>query len=79
MQLLSAGLLKASFIPEEKIRQLRDLKRFQGELGYETAAEKNRIQKVLEDANIKLSSVLSDIISVVATKLIDGIYKVLPI
>jgi len=71
-KLLLAGLLKASFIPEEKTRQLRDLSRYAGKMVDELASEKNRLQKILEDANIKLSSVVSDITGVVATKLIDG-------
>jgi transposase len=72
-KLLLAGLLKASFIPEEKIRQLRDLNRYSTKLTQQLASEKNRIQKVLEDANIKLGSVMSDTSGVVATKLIDGL------
>ena len=59
-KLLLAGLLKASFIPEEKVRQLRDLNRYSTKLTQQLASEKNRIQKILEDANIKLSSVVSD-------------------
>lgn len=72
-KLLLAGLLKASFIPEEKIRQLRDLNRYSTKLTQQLASEKNRIQKVLEDANIKLSSLVSDTTGVVAIKLIDGL------
>jgi transposase len=71
-KLLLAGLLKASFIPEEKIRQLRDVNRYATKLKGELASEKNRIQKVLEDANVKLSGMVSDITGVVATRLIDG-------
>ena len=72
-KLLLAGLLKASFIPEEKIRDLRNLTRYSTKLTQEMAAEKNRIQKILEEANIKLSSVVSDTSGTVATKLIDGL------
>ena len=72
-KLLLAGLLKASFIPEERIRDLRDLNRYSTKLTQEMAAEKNRIQKILEDANIKLSCVVSDTSGAVATKLIDGL------
>ena len=72
-KLLLAGLLKASFIPEERIRDLRDLSRYSTKLTQEMAAEKNRIQKILEDANIKLSSVVSDTSGAVATKLIEGL------
>ncbi len=72
-KLLLAGLLKASFIPEEKIRQLRDLNRYATKLTQQLASEKNRTQKILEDANIKLSSVVSDTSGAVATKLIEGL------
>lgn len=74
-KLLLAGLLKASFVPKEKIRELRDVNRYATKLTQELASEKNRIQKVLEDANIKLSSVVSDITGIVATKLIDGLIE----
>ncbi len=70
-KLLLAGLLKASFIFEEQIRQLRDLNRYATKLTGQLVAEKNRIHRILEDANIKLSSVLSDITGVVSAKLID--------
>jgi transposase len=59
-QLLQHGLLKASFVPPEPIRELRDLTRQRTQLIQERAAAANRIQKVLEDANIKLASVASD-------------------
>lgn len=72
-KLLLAGLLKASFVPEEKIRQLRDLNRYATKLTQDMASEKNRMQKILEDANIKLSSVVNDVTGVVATKLIAGL------
>lgn len=60
-RLLRAGLLKGSFIPKEDIRQLRDLTRYQKKQQDELIREKNRVQKVLQDCNIKLSSVLSDV------------------
>lgn len=72
-KLLLGGLLKASYVPEEKIRQLRDLSRYSSKMVQQLAAEKNRLQKILEDANIKLSSVVSDTSGVVATRLIDGL------
>ncbi len=72
-KLLLAGLLKASFIPEEKIRQLRDVNRYATKLSQQVAAEKNRLQKILEDANVKLSSIVSDISGAVATRLITGL------
>ena len=72
-KLLLGGLLKASYVPAEKIRQLRDLSRYASKLVQQLAAEKNRVQKILEDANIKLSSVVSDTSGMVATRLIDGL------
>ena len=59
--LLRHGLLKGSFIPSALLRELRDLTRYRTKLGDERKSEVNRLQKVLEDANIKLASVASDI------------------
>jgi transposase len=59
-QLLQHGLLTASFIPPPPIRQLRDLTRQRTTLIRQRATVVNRVQKVLEDANIKLASVASD-------------------
>jgi transposase len=63
-QLLQYGLLHNSFIPPLPIRQLRDLTRQRSQLVRHRATACNRIQKVLEDANIKLSSVAADILGV---------------
>src|SRR6266700_1597548 len=60
-ELLRHGLLKASFIPPQPIRDLRDLVRYRKSLVYERSREINRVQKGLETANIKLSSVVSDV------------------
>jgi transposase len=62
--LLRHGLLKGSFIPSELLRELRDLTRYRTKLGDERKSEINRVQKVLEDANIKLASVASDVMGV---------------
>jgi len=51
-KLLMSGLLKGSFIPERSIRELRDLTRYKTKLIQQISAEKNRFQKMLEDANI---------------------------
>lgn len=61
-QLLQHGLLRASFVPERSLRQLRDLNRYRASLIGERNRVANRIQKVLEDANIKLASVASDVL-----------------
>ena len=70
-KLLLAGLLKPSYIPPREQRELRDLTRYRRKLIGQIASEKNRIIRILEDCNIKLSSVLSDTQGVVGTKLID--------
>lgn len=72
-KLLLAGLLKASYIPGKEQRELRDLTRYRTKLVQSNASNKNRIIRILEDANIKLSSVLSSTSGVVGTKLIDKI------
>lgn len=70
-KLLLSGLLKGSFIPPVGIRELRDLTRYRRKVIEQEASEKNRIQKILEDANIKLSSVVSDMSGATATKIIS--------
>lgn len=59
-QLLEAGLLRGSFVPPPVIRQLRDLTRYRRRLIQDRARETQRVDKVLEDAAIKLGSVASD-------------------
>ncbi|MBM4285630.1 MAG: IS110 family transposase [Deltaproteobacteria bacterium] len=61
-QLLQAGLLRGSFIPPRPQRELRDLTRHRSQLVAEKNRVANRIQKILEDANIKLASVATDIL-----------------
>ena len=70
-KLLLAGLLKPSYIPAKEQRELRDLTRYRTTLIQTNASNKNRIIRILEDANIKLSSVLSSTSGAVATKLIN--------
>lgn len=70
-KLLLAGLLKPSYIPPKEQRQLRDLTRYRNKLIQAMAAEKNRMMRVLEDCNIKLSSVVANTSGVTATALID--------
>ncbi len=60
--LLRHGLLRPSFIPERAQRELRELVRYRRSLIQERSREANRVQKVLEGANIKLSSVASDVL-----------------
>ncbi len=63
-ELLQHGLLRGSFVPTVEIRQLRDLTRMRARMRQDLATYANRIQKVLEDANIKLGSVASDVLGV---------------
>ena len=62
VECLRHGLLKASFVPERPQRALRDLTRYRTKLVQERTRLANRLQKVLEDANIKLGSVASDVL-----------------
>jgi transposase len=74
-KLLRSGLLSGSFIPPKDIRRLRDLTRYKRKLNEAISAEKNRIQKILEDANIKLSSVVSDTFGVSGSQIIEELIK----
>jgi transposase len=75
-QMGECGLLRASFVPPEPIRQLRDLTRYRATLATERTREAQRLEKELEDAGIKLSSVATDILGVsgraMLTALIEG-------
>lgn len=72
-KLLLSGLLKGSFIPPKEIRELRDLIRYRRKKVQYVASETNRIIKVLEDCNIKLSSVVSNVKGVSASKIINSL------
>lgn len=71
--LLRFGLIKASFIPPKPVRELRDLTRYRTKLSQERTAEKNRVQKVLEDANIKLAGVATDIFGLSGKKMLQAL------
>jgi transposase len=72
-QLLQHGLLKASFVPPQPIRELRDLTRQRTQLIQERTAAANRIQKVLEDANIKLAGVATDVLGVSGRDMLEAL------
>ncbi|HVO67869.1 MAG TPA: IS110 family transposase [Syntrophales bacterium] len=74
-QLLRHGLVKGSFIPPKPIRELRDLTRYREKLTQKRSSEINRLQKFLEDANIKLSSVATDINGVSARNMIHHLIQ----
>ena len=71
--LLSHGLLRGSFIPPEPIRDLRDLTRYRKTLTDERVREVNRLQKFLEAANIKLSSVATDVMGVSGRAMLEAL------
>src|SRR5664280_276808 len=75
-QLGECGLLKASFVPPEPVRHLRDLTRYRTALTVERSREAQRLEKELEDAGIKISAVATDILGVsgraMLTALIEG-------
>jgi transposase len=74
-KLLRNGLVKGSFIPPKDMRDLRDLTRYRKKLIGTIGAEKNRIEKILQDGNIKLSSVASDIFGVSGSNIIKELLK----
>lgn len=71
--LLRHGLLKASYIPNREQRELREITRYRKSLTEERCREVNRLQKILEGANIKLDSVVKDITGKSACKLLQRI------
>jgi transposase len=71
--LLCHGLLKGSFIPPEPIRDLRDLTRYRKSLTDERVREANRLHKLLESANIKLSSVATDVMGVSGRAMLESL------
>lgn len=74
-KLLLSGLLRGSFIPPRPIRELRDLSRYRRKITQQISSEKNRLQKVLEDGNIKLSSVVSNMSGKSATMIVEALIE----
>ena len=72
-QLLQHGLLRNSFVPGAPQRELRELTRQRRQLIQTTASVANRIQKVLEDANIKLASVATDVLGVSGRAMLEAL------
>jgi transposase len=70
--LVSFGLIKASFVPEQEMQELRSLLRARKQLTREQTRHVQRIQKTLEEANIKLDSVISDIMGFSGRKMIEA-------
>ncbi len=74
-RLLRSGLVSGSFIPPRDIRELRDLTRHKRKLVQAMVAEKQRVEKVLEDANIKLSSIASDTFGASGKRIVAELIK----
>ena len=70
--LVACGLIRASFVPDEAIQQLRSLLRARKQLSREQTSHIQRIQKTLEEANIKLDSVISDVLGVSGRRMIEA-------
>lgn len=70
--LLRHGLLRASFIPSRPDRELRELARYRTSLVRERVSEVNRVQKVLEGANIKLATVASNVLGVSGRAMLEA-------
>ena len=73
--LLAHGLIRSSFVPPEPIQELRDLTRTRKQLSRERTQHVQRIQKVLEDANVKLSSVLSDLMGKSGRAILEALVR----
>ena len=70
--LLACGLIRGSFVPSEEIQQLRTLLRARKQLTREQTSHTQRIQKTLEEANIKLDTVISEILGVSGRRMIEA-------
>lgn len=70
--LVACGLIRASFVPDEAIQQLRSLLRARKQLSREQTSHIQRIQKTLEEANIKLDAVISDVLGVSGRRMIEA-------
>jgi len=70
-QLLRSGLIEGSFVPPVDIRNLRDLTRYRKKLLQDITQEKNRIHKILQDANIKMTTYITDIFGVSGRNILE--------
>jgi transposase len=73
--LLQHGLVPASFVPDRHMRQLRDVTRMRSKVVQDHTRVVNRIQAVLEDANVKLASVVTDILGVSSREMLQGLIE----
>lgn len=72
-QLLRCGLVEGSFVPPVEIRDLRDLTRYRKKLIKDSTQEKNRIHKILQDSNIKITTYVSDVFGVSGRNLLEAL------
>ena len=73
--LMAHGLIKPSFVPDEPTQQMRDLLRTRKQFVRERAGHVQRIQKTLEDANIKLDSVISDVVGLSGRRMLAALIR----
>lgn len=71
--LMAHGLIRASFVPDEPTQQMRDLLRTRKQMVRERSSHVQRIQKTLEDANIKLDSVVTDILGLSGRRIVEAL------
>lgn len=74
-ELLRSGLIKGSFVPNVEIREIRDLTRYRRKIIQQASTEKNRIHKILQDANIKITTDISDIFGDTGRKILEKIIE----
>jgi transposase len=72
-ELLTHGLIRGSFVPDPQTQEMRDLLRTRKQLTRERTRHVQRLQKTLEDANIKLDSVISDILGLSGRRMIEAL------
>src|SRR6266581_9636158 len=71
--LLAHGLMRGSFVPPTPIQEVRDLTRTRKQLAREIVQHQNRIEKILEDANIKIASAISDTLGRSGRAILDAL------
>src|SRR6185503_17353529 len=74
-RLVRSGLIRPSFVPPKPLRELRELLRYRRKLVESRTAERNRLLKLLESANIKLASVASDVFGVSGMAMVRAIVQ----
>jgi len=72
-KVVERGMCRPSFVPPKPIRQLRDLTRYRRTLVRERSSEKQRLEKILEDAQIKLTSVISDLFTISGREMLQAL------